>query len=93
MAKAHKEKEKLDLSNKFDYTGRSLLDIENEKRAIQESKQAMMREIKVKVNQAYQQGTLVKENFFFIHVNILCEVRFTIWNSKFRILFKILSLI
>ena len=45
MAKQWKEQEKHNLANKFDHQGRSLLDIENERKAIEASHKAMEREI------------------------------------------------
>ena len=62
------------LSHKFDHQGRSLLDIENERKAIEASHKAMEREIEETVSSAFQMGTLVKQMFYFINFNILCEV-------------------
>ena len=75
MARQAKENAKQDLASKYDHLGRSLLDIESEKRAKDAARSEMEAGIAETVQSAHQRGILAKETFFFIHFNTLCVVR------------------
>lgn len=74
MAKQWKAQDKLDLSNKFNHEGRSLLDIENERKAEEEAQMHIKRETLETVESAFAKGTLADEKFYIVHFNYLCEV-------------------
>ncbi len=75
MAKKKKEEDRLDLSNRFDHQGRSLLDIENEQKDRERYETDMRRDVQDTVQEAFKTGTLVKEKFYFVHFNTMCTVR------------------
>lgn len=74
MAKKHKEEERKDLSRRFDHTGRSLQDIENERRAAEEAAAAMRAEVDAVVGTTAANATIVKETFVLVNFSTLCEV-------------------
>ena len=62
------------MANKFDHQGRSLLDIENERIDKETFFHEMIKDIDSTVKLSNEQGTLIKQKFYFIHFNYLCEV-------------------
>ena len=74
MAKDHKAQTKSNLAKTYDASGRSLLEIEEEKAAVEAEKTEILKNIDTLVRNASSNGILVKEKFLFIHVNTLCVV-------------------
>ncbi len=74
-AKEAKERQRLDLSNRFDHQGRSLLEIEEEKAWAEADRAGMLNAIDDVVGETARQGTIVREKFYIIHFNVLCVVR------------------
>jgi hypothetical protein len=74
MAKNHKEKERENLSNKFDAQGRSLLSLEEERQGEKRKNDKMIKEINEIVDAETLAKTLPLKKFFILHINELVEV-------------------
>lgn len=73
-AKAAKQKKTVESGEIFDSTGRSLVEIEKEKRFAMEKRNHMLQYIDSLVNHCVQNGTIGQQTFFFIHMNMICEI-------------------
>ena len=75
-AKEHKENERLDLQSRFDSQGRTLLQVENEKKSRDLQLSQMLKRIQDSLSNAHEMGTFKQQRFFLMHINTMCEVRF-----------------
>lgn len=75
MAKKHKAEDKINLAQKFDATGRSLQEIQDEKEGQNRKFSLMIKTIQDSIRSAKLQRQLPNKKFYFIHFNILCEVK------------------
>ena len=74
IAKNHKEQERLNLANKFDASGRSLLSLEEERLAEKRKNEKMLKEINEIVEEETIAKNLPQRKFFILHINTLVEV-------------------
>ena len=73
-AKEGKKQERECLETKFDSRGRSLASVENEKISRETHLNQMVKRIKSSLSEANDLGKLKHQNFFLMHINILCSV-------------------
>jgi len=73
-AKDHKEQERLDLQSRFDSQGRTLLQVENEKKSRDLQVSQMLNRIQDTLSNAHEMGRLKQQRFFLLHINTMCEV-------------------
>ena len=74
MAKTHKEQERQNLANKFDAQGRSLLSLDEERKAETRKHEKMIKEISEIIETEMISKNLPQRKFFILHINELVEV-------------------